>query len=780
MPVLTIQCPHCRRTLEADETQRGRRLRCPYPDCRKLFRWREDGSCVPEAEPPRVSPAGVQLIYRNWQTEPPPRRWNASSTAADESSETTTALADEEAVSLEDLRDLGLPLEKLRTHSRVGLWTALFFLGLVGITVLVGWLAFRAERAREPYLAEEAKKLFREGQYSQALTKFRDLLRQYPGSARRGEYAFYEHACLLRALLSNPRVDILRLAQTATQFLRDYRRTPHFEEHRRDLAEVLYQVAHRSIAEAKTNLDPLLLEQVREIYDALQNIGFGLGDPTARSNELAQAIKQTDYAIRLAEARNRVQLAIQAALRLQRPSLVAQTQELFARLANEFPELGQDEALRKPLGQLAELESSWLVHISPWSWQAALDWIVSSEGVPSLPWIALFDCWFPHADAALQVQLTPVSKGQKSLISPSPPVALSRGDTLVALHGDQGRVVWTATMPGEPTLQIIYRETTAPVVYLWAAERRVLAALEAQQGRVLWSLKMPRHSPFQPHVCPPYWWLPEPRGWVWYGDTQTGQVLGVFGLDYPLTTSFGTDALTQKLAIATRQKRVFLLDPQGRRAQVFMMGHEDGSLAGQMVVLPSALLLPVAQGEQMQLVGLITSTMPAAAPSAQPLLRWPGRRITHLLSNGEAAALITDRREIIWVQGASHPGAWPQILGRSKWTLNLPAVAAKTEAPPVYLLGERLGAWWLASPGVILRVHWDDYREQLRQESYPLPAGDFLDLAWDTGQPGRFLLLIREPGGSPRALAFDIAKGSVVWNRVLAFPPAGKAAPKSP
>ncbi|MCS7014862.1 MAG: hypothetical protein NZM42_01930 [Gemmatales bacterium] len=791
MRPVTLQCPHCRRSLEADESQRGRRLRCPHADCRRLFRWREDGTCVAEAEAARVTVGNLPVVYRDWRSEPPPRRQTAAATAIEEAPATTQPAEESDEVSLEELRALGLSPERLRGHSRAGLWTALFFLGLLGLTGLIGWVAFRAEQSREPHLAREAEKLFREGQYSQALTKYRDLLRQFPGSSRRGEYLFYEHACLLRALLSNPRVDIHRLAQTATQFLRDYERSPQFAEHRRDLAEALYQVARRTLEEARVSLDRLLLDQVQEIYTALkEKVGFGLGDAGVRSNELAQGIQQTDYAIRLAEARNRLQLAIQAAFHLQRPTFVAQAQELFHQLRRDFPELGKDEALLKPLAQLAELESTWLAHVAWGQWQAALNYVMGSEGLPCLPVGELCHLWFPIADSVWQVQASSSLSGSTSAGASSPTpagaqppvVVLSEGHRLLAVHTGQGRELWTATIAGEKNLRVVYRDVETPRVYAWAPERRVLAALDSSSGRVLWARKLPGYAPFAPSVSPPWWWLAEPSGWVWYGETESGEVQGAFGLDYPLTASLGVNSLTSQAGLATHQKRVFVLDPRSRQARVAMTDHQTGSLAGHVVVLPSGLLLPVAQGEQIQLVGVaLASPNTPATASATSLLRWPGRQIVQVASNGETAVMLTDRREVVLAQTASPPGSRLRILGGGKWTLNLPVAPGKADHLAVQLLGERLGAWWLVSSnGQMLRLFWDDYREQLVQESYSLPAGELLDFAWDRSQPGRLILLLRSTGEGRRVLAWDIAQASVVWNRALPPTRAGDKASGQP
>jgi DNA-directed RNA polymerase subunit RPC12/RpoP len=134
MPVALITCPHCQRQIEAEEQQRGLRLRCPYPDCRKLFRWHPDGRCLPEAEPPR--PATVvseQFVYRDWRSQPPPRR-TAQPPAAPVQEEVSVAVAEDAPVSLDELVALGLKPEQLRSQSSAAWWTALFFLGLLGMT----------------------------------------------------------------------------------------------------------------------------------------------------------------------------------------------------------------------------------------------------------------------------------------------------------------------------------------------------------------------------------------------------------------------------------------------------------------------------------------------------------------------------------------------------------------------------------------------------------------------------------------------------------------------
>lgn len=787
MRFVNIQCPHCRRNVEVEEAQRGCRLRCPYPDCRKFFRWREDGTCVAETGPSRSAAVAQSLVYCDWRTQPPPRRL-ASATqmgAAVAEEETMLPSVDEPAeVSLEELRELGFTPEQLRSHSRAGWWTAVFFLVLLGITGLVGWLAFRAEQSREPHQAAEAEKLFREGQYSQALAKYRDLLRQFPGSARRGEYLFYEQACLLRALLNNPRADIHRLTQLATQFLRDFRRTAHFAQHRRDLAEALYQVSRRAIEEAKASLDRLLLEQVQEIYTALQDIGFGLGDPVVRNNELSQGIQQTDYAIRLAEARNRLQLALQAAFHLNQPTLVAQAEELFAQLRRDFPELAKEERIVKPLAQLAELESTWLIHVSWVQWQAALNWSWSLTSVPSLPVLAIMQKQFPtvlnpwQVKASLAQVTAPKEPPAKVPLAPVP-VVVTEGAHLFALHGRSGRPLWTAHLPNENHLRVVRRESGRPRIYVWAQERRLLSAFELAHGRVLWTIHLPGQAPFTPVVEPPYWWLVEPNGWVWYGEVETGEALGGFWLDYPLVPTLGANPLNGLACVATHRQRIFLLDPNRQRASVLLSGHEEKSLAGPPIPLLSGICLPVARGDQMQLLGLHlpSAGSPPTTPSV-PLLNWPGRRLRHTASHGESAVLITDRREIIFLQSAPNSPVPARVVGGSKWTLAL-ANNVKSPGEQVYFVGQRLGDGWVISNGSLLRIYWDEYREQLRQETFNIPVGEVVDFAWDSQHANLLVLLLREPGGSLRVIGWDILTTSVLWNRLLSESKSAAASPAS-
>jgi hypothetical protein len=781
MPVALITCPHCQRQIEAEEQQRGLRLRCPFPDCRKLFRWHPDGRCLPEAEPPR--PATVvseQFVYRDWRSQPPPRR-TAQPPAAPVQEEVSVAVAEEAPVSLDELVALGLKPEKLRSQSSAAWWTALFFLGLLGMTGLVGWMVFRAERSREPHLASEAETLFREGNYAQALNKYRELMRQFPGSARMGEYSFYEQASLLRALLNNPRVDVHRLAGVATQFLKQYRQTPLFAYYRRDLAEALYQVARRAAEESRQQLDRLLLEQVQEIYAALQEIGFGHGDPGVRNAELSQAIQQASYAIRLAEARHRLQLAIQAAFQLQRPTLVEQTQQLFEQLRQEFAELANDGEITKQLTRLLNDESGWLAHLSWPTYQAGLDWAQLSEGLPALPVWALAQGLFPQGNVEWKTEAATASgnppaleKSPNKSRSPgsafSPPVVLADGSRLLAFHPNNGRLVWTAHLAGEKALRIIQRDALGGRIYVWAGEGRLLSAIETHHPRVVWTMRVPGYAPFVPAVAESGWYLVDPRGWVWYGDTVSGQLRGVFCTDYPLLPHLGLDPITGLVCVATQQKRTFALDPIRGRARVLRDGHGEGTLTGPPLPLLSGLLLPLAQKDQLQLLGAAwrfdpaAGSVPASSPSASvtTLLQWPGQRLLDTLSTGEFALLVSDRYELVLVQTVRGSGEPGRVLGKSKWTLTVPA-AIRTNAARLAILGERLGDWWLAGPGLLLRVHWDDYREQLRQETFTIPPGDIRDFTWDTRFPNRLVLLLRENETSWRAVAWDITTATPLW-----------------
>jgi len=731
-----------------------------------------------------------QIVYRDWRTSPPGRRIQATVPAAQEPDFALVPAADAE-VSLDDLAALGLKPEQLRVRSTAGWWTALFFLALLGVTGLVGWMVFRAERSREPHLAAEAEKLFREGNYSQALNKYRDLQRQFPGSVRRAEYSFYEQASLLRALLSNPRADVHRLSGLATQFLRNYRHSPQFAQYRRELAEALYQVARRAGEEARRNLDRLLLEQVQEIYAALQEIGFGLGEMSVRSNELSQAIQQADYAIRLAEARNRLQLAIQAAMELRRPTLVEQAQRLFDQLRREFAELGSDAEIAKQLAHLLHEESAWLGHLGWPACQAALDWSLSAEGMPGWPILAVVHSLFVELPAVWNITVpTPAgSNTHGGRTTPAPdalrsgdwPVVLADGFRLLALQTSSGRVAWTASLPGEKKLRVLYRESAPPRFYVWAEERRLLSLLDPTAPQVLWTIRVPGYAPFAPTVAPPYWWLADPRGWVWYGETKTGQVLGAFWLDYPLLPTVSVHPLTGIACVGTYKKRTFLLDAHEHRAVVLRDEHEEGSLAGPALPLLSGLLLPATQKEQLQLLGLRWRLANLAAEHASPpwfrsgqttaageltqatvLLQWPGRRLLDAVSTGELAVLVSDRYDLVLAQTVRDSPVPAQVLGKSKWSLAIP-VALRNTGARIVILGERLGDWWLAGPGVLLRLHWDDYREQLRQETFTIPPGTIRDFAWDDRFPNRLILLLSESDGVWRALAWDIATATLVW-----------------
>ena len=66
--LLTITCPICERQSQIDSGNRGQRLRCPYPDCRKPFKMLDNGDVIAVAdsreidEPSGPSPSSLEQL----------------------------------------------------------------------------------------------------------------------------------------------------------------------------------------------------------------------------------------------------------------------------------------------------------------------------------------------------------------------------------------------------------------------------------------------------------------------------------------------------------------------------------------------------------------------------------------------------------------------------------------------------------------------------------------------------------------------------------------------
>ena len=290
MHIITY-CPSCQSRYQLEPDLVGKQIRCPNPVCRQVFEVQVDGQ---NGEPENDSPDSVR-----WQDEPPPvRRGPDSNTPAgiaepakadlpsprsrapgfglstvptgamppvsDHSAPpnesplawpapvvgATDGSATDSPAAASEPTPVSLPTAGARR--RRSLWlTVGISLSVALLSTLVTVFVWSALRETEENLFQAAKDLYTDGKFAQAAEKLDRLKRDYRDSDRFGQYVLLDELNRAR----DPNVPPVKALPGLEDFVKNYGKSPTFEEYRADIVRSLNAVADSLATSASEALE---------------------------------------------------------------------------------------------------------------------------------------------------------------------------------------------------------------------------------------------------------------------------------------------------------------------------------------------------------------------------------------------------------------------------------------------------------------------------------------------------------------------------------------------
>jgi outer membrane protein assembly factor BamB len=798
---ITITCPSCRKKSQIDDSLKGKRLRCPYPDCKQPFRLSEAGEAVSidqaVVEQPKVidwqatqagSPARAwdMPAAADWQSAPPPQRGSEGDSASPDWTaggwqEGNEAVVDYEASAEADESTPSVDYYGPVKKKRAGLIMLVAVLvGVIALAVLGGvyyrYKGQAEEKAKTDALADYSAK-----RYGAAEKKFDTLIDKFPDSKEIGEYKFMRALCGLRNAAEDSNPDMNQAIDKLKSFYRDYRGKELYKKNQDSVHEAAVALVNTGFAIAEKNADRALLEKLVEKdtgpLDLAKNISTS--DPKiakANSEELDKRYEKANYAVSRAEARKVFLNDLEMTVAARKPSGVEAAQQEHANLVRRFPELAKDTEINSKLDALVREEPS-LITYSP------------ANKVLSRPSAA-------GGEATLLICPLVGGKGAPSTAPANDPVVFSLCSGVVYAHAvSNGEVRWamrvgidTHTLPVRmparpPQPEIALVLSTDP-----QTNTSTVTAVETKDGQALWSYPLGGVCTSGPILAGRIAYFPtlerrvgesgkvEEGGKVYEIDALEGRLLGVFDVGQPLTVPGGYDPKDRRLFVPAARKRIYVLDvgEKKRCAGVFYTNHTVGGLRAAPIITSSTLVI----AEASSLGGMVIKSFALSdegdkAAETPDKYRIRGWSWFQPYFDGDTVAYLTDRGSLALFglkRGTSDKAlftlgpAGSELYGMPVGERAGVEAASLPPVGPAQVAHVDLNEWWLLTGGKLYRYRFDLYRQQLVSAGAPVDLG----LPLQSSQArGRYLVLGTQALDRCLLTAIDRGNGDEIWQRQL-------------
>lgn len=787
MQHITAVCPECQSRYQLNADLRGRKLRCPNPNCQTVFVVHAANGDSPPAGllAPRVgsdAPTRPITVPRpgpveefDWRSAPPPVQAAGSEVPRGIPVAPPPARRPPpvQAPPPAPAREWDEPPDTGRRWGPRIIALLVFF--IVSLIVGGGFVIYNRLGHAEEALRTEAEKDYASGSFHNAAKKYHALADGYGRSPRAAEYRFFADLSDLREAADRTPPDPAAALDRAEAFAKAYdTRDPLLKDRDRrdDVSRALAAVvtvqadaaeAAASSGEAST-ADPVA--RGKTALDLLRRFPPKDSDQIpkldARLNAAAEALAK-------ATERKRAVAEVLALLRRARPDVNA-ARRLAQRLRVADDQLVRDELRRV---------------------ETELSHDVTYEAVNRPPRPDLLAADPP----SLLLETAPAVR------PPGPAgdvvLAVARG-LLYALDGRDGRRLWACRVGldagGLPT-RVPAAGDAPELVLVAASDPPGLTARDARTGAVAWHQPLEEPPLGRPVQNAGRLFVPTagPRGLVYDLDARTGVCRGRFETHQPLAAGGAFDAATQRLYVPAHGQSVYVFNYDGspRCEGALPTAHPAGSLRGEPIVvsgeegLDVARYLVLGQADGLGAMKLRAFRLLDTATTS-PLwgeVRLPGWSWFPPYHDPETIALVTDAGAIglfgIQQTGTADPPLFP-LLGET------PNVKSQIPNGPSWDLGS--GAWnfprraqlvhaeeygfWVLADGVLR--HWRlGLTRQSGRQLVPVwgrgvPLGSPLHAA-QVSADRHTLYLVTQTDSPPadRATAVDAASGQVRWQRPL-------------
>lgn len=613
---------------------------------------------------------------------------------------------------------------------------------LLGLVILGTFLVLAVNRETGEQLLESAESAYREGAYSQAISRFDRFLQRFP--RHEGASRAQVQRGLARLRQATERGEQWEQAlKTAQDVLAEIAGQREFERAQADLSVLLPSLAEALAREAAAHPEPdriAMAEQALELAnserfvpeslrprqrlaDAAQDVGLAL-----RQLDKARALESTVAAIRQAADQRQPQAALQA------------RQELLRR----YPDLADDNSLNDAAALIARAE------------QQAARYVAEPQPAVTTP-----------ADAVLAAECALVSRRGGQAAAEGVACVAADGHVF-ALEASSGRVLWHYFVGLEAENPPLASGSGDQASVVFCDEHRnEVVRLDARSGQLQWRHKLAAPGPVHLTLAGDRVLAASRSGRLLAIDLASGASAGYTELPQPLTAPPATDARRRLYYQVAEQSHLYVVEAAtGACVEVFPMGHQRATIPT--APLAAGRFLIVAENNLARAATLHVLAADADGRRLRTVQRTPVSG--HLLSppqvSGRLVFLATDAGVLYLFELAADDHAEP---------LNLLAERVASSRPDVIRYAAALGGQlWLAGDG-LTRFDVQALRGRVAP-AWTVLAGDIC-----TQPPlvaGSTVVCVRRRSGLPgvAVAAVDAASGDTRWETHLAASAAGPAA----
>ncbi len=780
--LITVTCPFCGKRSKINAEKQGRKLRCPYAECRQSF-------TVPAGEPMEAPAPEVEVVEQpsapSWQAAPPPVRqaeppgqaaWAPPLARVEESydpfapapaPETVEAVY-AEPVPIVKVTDLYAPVVRHRSKTMLLMFVGVLILGVA--SALIVPLILRQLTKEEENRRDTAVQKFEQGNYGEAERLFEALIKDYDSSDRRPSWEFMRdlsHVCSQAGGSAPNVVEVLKRVNTLVK-------TPRVPDllkaHRGDTWDATMRLGIAAVSEAERQSDPKMIDdQADKFLKLARDVGPGTKyekDSEKRYAELQNRMAQARVKIAAALAKKEALKNLDELAAREEPQIVEEAELVHDYAGKMNPSLKTDAELLARIAALKKREPGLIRYYR--------------EGKE-----------LPRGGAsgagASGLVVCPVIAG-----SPGPTraddgiaFALARG-VLYALSQKSGEPRWfmrvgidsqtlPVRLPADPSLP--------EMALVFSTETNTLSAVEVQTGKTAWHFQMAAPCTAAPVLVGRRAFVPTTDGKLHDIDTSAGRLEGRFEMGQPLTLPGTFDAGSQRLFVPADKKRLYILDVAQKTCEtVFYSNHPVGGLRAPPIVVTTAehgrtLVLIEATDLQTTKVRGFTLPKPGADSKLTESIDYAvtGWSWFPPFFDGETLGFVTDRgvlalfgvnrgtsdRALFALADRLADGRWGLIVDNAAYTSGRPFGRAQ-------VLDSHLNDWWLLIGGQLRRFRFDSYRRQLTAIPGPaLALGTPLHDRQPFFRDRQIVLVSQENDHRCVVTSIDSVRGALQWQRQL-------------
>ncbi len=782
--LITVTCPFCGKRSKIKAEKQGKKLRCPYADCRQSFTVPTNGEggslgesaavveqplarpAEPswEAAPPPVRQPGLGQEPEAPAWEPPPVQAAYDPFAPAPQAHETAGV---EATPAPVIADLYAPV---RPRHRKSKWVMLLGVLMLGVVCLMLVPFILRQRGKgEEKRDESAVQKFEQGSYGDAERLFKALAEDYPSSERRPTWEFMTDISHICAQAGSSTFDVKATLSRVNTLAKKPKVPERLKAHRGEVWDAAMRLGSGATTEAERQSNPDLIQSAAEFLKLARDVGPGKHEPQAekRYAELESKMAQARVRVNAALAKAQAIKAIEALAAKDEPQIVEQAEVVREAAVKDNPSLSTDGELSSRIADLKRREPQLVrYHRDP-------------KELPRGP--------VAGGGRAPALIVCPVVAGNPGPSSMDDGIvfALVRG-VLYALSQKTGEPRWfmrvgidmqtlPARLPAEPPLP--------EMALVFSTETNTLSAVEVQTGKTHWHFQMQAPSTAAPVLDGRTAFVPTIDGKLHEISTTSGRLEGHFETGQPLTLPGVYDPSSQRLYIPADKKRIYILDvgPKKTCEAVFYSNHPVGGLRAPPIVVGKATdkgqTLVLIEATDLQTTQVRGFTIPR--PGAEAKLTEVDYPVTGWswfppFFDGETLGLATDRGVLALFgvnrgteDKALFPLTKPLPDGRHGLIVDAQAYAGRPFGR-AQVVDSHLNEWWLLIGGQLRRFRFDMYRRELSPVAgAPLALGTPLHDRQTRFGDRQIVLVSQENDHRCVVTSIDSVRGGLQWQRQL-------------